>query len=518
MLMSDFLVSILTPLNNFVWGPVMLVLIVGTGLYLNIMLKFYPFRNWKKAYMCLWEGRKHKGEGEISPWNALMTAIAADVGTGNIVGVATAIAIGGPGALFWMWMTALVGMMTKFCEVMLSVLYREKTPAGNYVGGCMYFIKNGLGPRWKWLGTLFAIFGIIAAIMGIGGMVQANAIAVNVKSTFGISEWAVAGALLVISLGVLIGGVQRVGVVAGKLVPLMALFYVVLSLVIILSNIERVPGIFLWVVKDAFTPTAAQGGFAGATIMMAIRMGVARGVFSNEAGLGTAPMVHAASSAESPLVQASIGMLDVFIDTLIVCSMTGFVILIAVVPPDVPAVVLASNPGAQPGDPLWSCGMNGGLLSALAFLAVVCLENLVFARLPVMGVIPVMAPMAVVMVGVFEGPSAGAIFGVAAGVFCDSLYLTGGSMTLACTLMGLGSGLVSQYAFSASLIGCCICSAVSLVALDGVRVLFYLLRGEALEGLLRIAVPEVIYSLVLTLPIYLIIRTVYRRVGGEKLA
>ena len=367
MLMSDFLVSILTPLNNFVWGPVMLVLIVGTGLYLNIMLKFYPFRNWKKAYMCLWEGRKHKGEGEISPWNALMTAIAADVGTGNIVGVATAIAIGGPGALFWMWMTALVGMMTKFCEVMLSVLYREKTPAGNYVGGCMYFIKNGLGPRWKWLGTLFAIFGIIAAIMGIGGMVQANAIAVNVKSTFGISEWAVAGALLVISLGVLIGGVQRVGVVAGKLVPLMALFYVVLSLVIILSNIERVPGIFLWVVTDAFTPTAAQGGFAGATIMMAIRMGVARGVFSNEAGLGTAPMVHAASSAESPLVQASIGMLDVFIDTLIVCSMTGFVILIAVVPPDVPAVVLASNPGAQPGDPLWSCGMNGGLLSALAF-------------------------------------------------------------------------------------------------------------------------------------------------------
>ena len=363
--MSDFLVSILTPLNNFVWGPVMLVLIVGTGLYLNIMLKFYPFRNWKKAYMCLWEGRKHKGEGEISPWNALMTAIAADVGTGNIVGVATAIAIGGPGALFWMWMTALVGMMTKFCEVMLSVLYREKTPAGNYVGGCMYFIKNGLGPRWKWLGTLFAIFGIIAAIMGIGGMVQANAIAVNVKSTFGISEWAVAGALLVISLGVLIGGVQRVGVVAGKLVPLMALFYVVLSLVIILSNIERVPGIFLWVVKDAFTPTAAQGGFAGATIMMAIRMGVARGVFSNEAGLGTAPMAHAASTAESPLVQASIGMLDVFIDTLIVCSMTGFVILISTVTPESAAII--GNAKVQAGDPLWSSGVNGGLLSAMAF-------------------------------------------------------------------------------------------------------------------------------------------------------
>lgn len=363
--MSDFLVSILTPLNNFVWGPVMLVLIVGTGLYLNIMLKFYPFRNWKNAYVCLWQGRKHKGEGEISPWNALMTAIAADVGTGNIVGVATAIAIGGPGALFWMWMTALVGMMTKFCEIMLSVLYREKTPKGNYVGGCMYFVKNGLGPRWKWLGTLFAIFGIVAAIMGIGGMVQANAIAVNVNATFGVSKWVVAAVLLVLSLAVLIGGVKRVGDVAGKLVPLMAAFYIILSLVIICSHIERVPGIFLWVISDAFTPTAAQGGFAGATIMLAIRMGVARGVFSNEAGLGTAPMVHAASSAESPLVQASIGMLDVFIDTLIICSMTGFVILIAVVPPDAPAELLAH--GVVPGDPLWASGVDGGLLSALAF-------------------------------------------------------------------------------------------------------------------------------------------------------
>ena len=365
-LMSEFLTSILTPLNNFVWGPVMLVMLVGTGLYLNIGLKFYPFRNWKNAYKCLWQGRKHQSsEGEISPWNALMTAIAADIGTGNIVGVATAIAIGGPGALFWMWMTALVGMMTKFCEVMLSVKYREQTPAGNWVGGAMYFIKNGLGPRWKWLATAFAIFGITAALMGVGGMVQANAIAVNVNSTFGVSKWIVAAVLLATCLMVLVGGVKRVGIVSGKLVPFMAVFYVCLCLTIIFMHIEKLPSIFWWVVTDAFTPTAAQGGFAGATIMMAIRMGVARGVFSNEAGLGTAPMAHAASTAESPLVQASIGMLDVFIDTLIVCSMTGFVILISTVTPESAAII--GNAKVQAGDPLWSSGVNGGLLSAMAF-------------------------------------------------------------------------------------------------------------------------------------------------------
>ena len=365
--MEDFLVGVLSPINNFVWGPVMLVMLVGTGLYLNIGLKFFPFRNWMSAYKCLWQGRQHQSDrGEISPWNALMTAIAADIGTGNIVGVATAIAIGGPGALFWMWMTALVGMMTKFCEVMLSVKYREKTPAGNWVGGAMYFIKNGLGSRWKWLATAFAVFGSCACI-GTGAMVQSNAIAGNLQSSFGIPSWLVALVLLVLAAMVLLGGVKRIGSLSGKLVPFMAIFYIVLCLVIIVMHIELVPSVFLWVVTDAFTPTAATGGFVGSTVMLAIRMGVARGVFSNEAGLGTAPIAHAASTAESPLVQASIGMLDVFIDTLIVCSMTGFVILVAVVTPEMIANGTITNANVAAGSPLWCSGLNGGTLSALAF-------------------------------------------------------------------------------------------------------------------------------------------------------
>ncbi len=365
--MGELLTGILTSLNNFVWGPVMLVLLVGTGLYLNIGLKFYPFRNWYAAYKCLWQGRKDQSDkGEISPWNALMTAIAADIGTGNIVGVATAIAIGGPGALFWMWVTALVGMMTKFCEVMLSVKYREKTPAGNWVGGCMYFIKNGLGPKWTWLGYCFAIFGMMAACLGIGGMVQANAIAVIIDATVGVNKWVVCIVRLILAFAILIGGVKRIGAVAGRLVPFMAMVYIVLCLIIVVMHIEKVPSIFMWVITDAFTPTAAQGGFVGSTVMLAIRMGVARGIFSNEAGLGTAPMAHAASTAESPLVQASIGMLDVFIDTLIVCSMTGFIILIATVPPELAAEL---GSAVQAGDPLWCSGIDGGRLSAEAFSA-----------------------------------------------------------------------------------------------------------------------------------------------------
>ena len=286
----------------------MLVLLVGTGIYLNIALRFFSFRNWVRAYKCLWQGRSHQSEhGEISPWNALMTALAADIGTGNVVGVALAIAVGGPGALFWMWVTALVGMMTKFSEVLLSVHFREKTPAGNWVGGAMYFIKNGLGPKWVWLGTCFAVFGICACI-GTGGMVQAKAITDNISGTFGLPMWLCGLILVGLCVAVLLGGVRRIGAVAGKIVPFMAIMYVFMCLLIIGMNIEKVPSVFWWVISDAFQPTAATGGFVGATVMMAIRQGMARGIFSNEAGLGTAPMAHAASTAETPLVQASIGM------------------------------------------------------------------------------------------------------------------------------------------------------------------------------------------------------------------
>ena len=344
--------EILNQISGFVWGPIMLVLLVGTGFYLTLGLHFFSFRNWIPAYKCLWHGRKHQSkEGEISPWNALMTALAADIGTGNIVGVATAIAVGGPGALFWMWVTALVGMMTKFSEVLLSVYFREKTPAGNWVGGAMYFIKNGLGAKWKWLATLFAIFGMIACF-GIGAMVQANSISVNLEKTFSIPEWLTALLLLLFAGFVLIGGIKRVAQVTGKLVPYMALVYVAMCLIIILMHFTSIPRVFWWVVTDAFTPTAAEGGFAGASVMLAIRMGMARGIFSNEAGLGSAPMAHAASTAESPLVQASIGMLDVFIDTIIICSMTGFAILVSVTPE---------------GQSLWSSGISGGLLTSQAF-------------------------------------------------------------------------------------------------------------------------------------------------------
>ena len=277
----DSFISLVTSINNFVWGPVMLVLLVGTGLYLNIILRFFSFRNWMHAFHCLWQGREHQSEkGEISPWNALMTALAGDIGTGNIVGVATALAIGGPGALFWMWVTALVGMMTKFAEIILAMKYREKTPSGRWVGGAMYFIRNGLGRKWAWMGVFFSVFGIIACV-GTGNLVQVNAIAVSLQNTFSVPTWVTGIVLLFLLSLILLGGVKRIGAVAGRLVPFMAAIYIVFALIVIAMNITEVPRVFWWVISEAFTPTSAQGGFAGATVLLTIRMGVARGIFSN---------------------------------------------------------------------------------------------------------------------------------------------------------------------------------------------------------------------------------------------
>lgn len=228
-----------------------------------------------------------------------MTALAATVGTGNIVGVATAILAGGPGAVFWMWCTALVGMATKFAETVLAVHYREVTPAGNVVGGPMYYIKNGLGPKWTWMGTAFAIFGGIACF-GIGNMTQSNAISGSLATAFGISPKLTAAVIFILLAVVILGGVSRIGAVSGKLVPLMAAFYIACSLVIIAIHIEDVPRIFVLIIEEAFTPTAAQGGFLGATVWMAIRYGVARGVFSNEAGLGSAAIAPCHSHHGKP--------------------------------------------------------------------------------------------------------------------------------------------------------------------------------------------------------------------------
>lgn len=328
---QDALLSFLDTVGSVVWGPFMLLpLLVLTGAYLMIRLRFMPLRQIGPAFAHMWKGRKHSDdhEGELSPFNALMTSMAATVGTGNIVGVATAIMIGGPGAIFWMWLTALLGMATKFCEATLAVKYRETTPDGSYVGGPMYYIKNGLGDKWKWLAFLFALFGAVASF-GIGNMTQANAITANLHATIGIPEWITAIILLVLIGVVLVGGVKRIGSVAGLLVPIMALFYIFMGLTIMVLNYDKVGPAFGMIFSHAFAPAPAVGGFAGATILLSMRYGIARGLFSNEAGLGSAPIAHATAITNNPVRQGFLGMLDPFIDTVMVCSITAIVILIA---------------------------------------------------------------------------------------------------------------------------------------------------------------------------------------------
>jgi len=315
-------------IEGIVWGPITLILLVGTGLFLMVGLRFMPLRQIGAAFKALWQGRKSDGaDGEISPFNALMTALSATIGTGNIVGVAGAIAIGGPGAIFWMWITALVGMATKYAEAVLAVKYREVDEAGNHQGGPMYYIKNGLGKNWAWLAIAFSIFGALAAF-GIGNGVQANAVANALNNGFDIPNWITAVVLSSLTGLVLIGGINRIGLIAGKLVPIMSVFYVGGALIIIVMNISSVPDALWLIVKEAFSPTAVVGGTVGAVIMQAIQIGVARGVFSNEAGLGTAPIAHAAAKTNDPVKQGTIGMLGTFIDTIIICSMTAIVIIL----------------------------------------------------------------------------------------------------------------------------------------------------------------------------------------------
>lgn len=340
--------NIVNTINGFVWGPVMLVLILGTGLYLTIGLRGLSIRKIGYGFRQLFIGRRGSGEGDISPFNALMTSLSATVGTGNIVGVATAVGIGGPGALFWMWCTALVGMATKYSEAVLAVHYRETDERGRKVGGPMYYIRNGLGPRWAWLALCFALFGTLAGF-GIGNTVQANSVADALRTSFNVPEW-LSGILMAVLVGlVLLGGIRRIASVAGKLVPFMALLYLVVTLIILAINIGAIPEALLLVVKSAFSPVAAGGGFAGATIMLALRMGVARGIFSNEAGLGSAPIAHAAAETDNPVRQGTIAMLGTFIDTLVICTLTGLVLI---------------TTGA------WNSGEQGAALTNLAFNSV----------------------------------------------------------------------------------------------------------------------------------------------------
>lgn len=325
----EALQSILGEVSSFVWGPIMLVFLVGVGVYLTIGLKAIPWRKTFSAFATLWKSRSEKtSEGDITGFQALMTALSATVGTGNIAGVATAIVLGGPGAVFWMWMTALFGMATKYAEAVLAVHYRETDANGNHVGGPMYYIRNGLGKHWAWLGFLFAVFGMLAAF-GIGNTIQSNSVALAAEASFNIPVWITGLVMAVLAGVVILGGIRRIGKVAEKLVPLMAAFYILGSLTIIFTHIDAVPAAFMTIINDAFTGTAAAGGFAGASVWMAIRFGVARGVFSNEAGLGSAPIAHAAAKTNDPVKQGLIAMLGTFIDTLLICTMTALVIIIS---------------------------------------------------------------------------------------------------------------------------------------------------------------------------------------------
>ncbi|MDH5612789.1 MAG: sodium:alanine symporter family protein [Gammaproteobacteria bacterium] len=337
--------DLLNDLNGFVWGPAMLILILGTGLYLITGLRFMPLRYIGYGFRMLWAGRKKFGDGDIAPFKALMTSLAATIGTGNIAGVATAIFLGGPGALFWMWCTALVGMATKYAEAVLAVHYREIDEQGNHIGGPMFYIKNGLKKHWAWLGTAFAIFGALAGF-GIGNTIQANSVADVLNSKFGYSHLLSGLVMAAFVALVLIGGIKRIADVAGKLVPFMAITYVVAGLIVLILNASEIPAALSLIFTHAFTPVAATGGFAGAAVWAAIRFGVARGVFSNEAGLGSAPIAHAAATTDSPVRQGTIAMLGTFIDTLVICSITGLVIIVT---------------GA------WTSGETGAVLSSLAF-------------------------------------------------------------------------------------------------------------------------------------------------------
>ncbi len=318
----EFIEEIISTLSSLVWGPPMLVLLVGTGFYLTIILRGMQFRALPHALKLIWH-KEHSSEGDISHFAALTTALAATVGIGNIVGVATAITFGGPGAVFWMWMTGLVGMASKYSEAVLAVKYREKGEYGMR-GGPMYYLAKGAG--LPWLGGFFALFTTLATF-GIGNMTQANAVATIFFSTFSIKPW-ITGTILMLMTGlVILGGIKSIGRFTSLLVPFMIAIYFCASVIVLLLNAAEIPHALYLIFYHSFNPTAATGGFAGSVVASSMRYGIARGVFSNESGLGSAPIAAAAAKTEDPAKQALVSMTQTFIDTLIVCTMTALVIL-----------------------------------------------------------------------------------------------------------------------------------------------------------------------------------------------
>lgn len=340
------MVDFLNLIDGYVWGPPLLILLVGTGIFMTLRTGFVQILRLPLAFKLIFSTGKNKDAGDVSSFKSLCTALAATVGTGNIVGVATAIHAGGPGALFWMWLAAFFGMATKFSEGTLAVKYREVDKNGAIAGGPMFYIKNGMGEKWKWLGGLFAGFGVFAAIFGIGNTTQVNSIVDVVKITFNVDVVWSAAILFILVTAIIFGGLQSIAKTSSKIVPTMALIYFVTTVSILLMFADQIPAAIGLVLESAFTPTAATGGFLGASVMMAMQSGIARGLFSNESGLGSAPIVAAAAKTRWPAEQGLVSMTGTFIDTIIICTLTGLTIIVS-------------------GQ--WSADLNGAALTSAAF-------------------------------------------------------------------------------------------------------------------------------------------------------
>lgn len=361
----------LNAIDSFVWGPPLLVLLIGTGLMLTVRLHLLQVFRLPRALKLIFTA-KNQGDGDVDSFKALCTALAATVGTGNIVGVATAIHAGGPGAIFWMWMAAFVGMATKYAEGCLAVKYRTVDKNGDISGGPMYYIENGLGKKFKPLAFLFAFFGVLVAFFGIGTFAQVNSIVEIMKLATDVPIEYTAVILTIVVAAVTIGGLQSISKVAAKIVPAMAIIYIISTVGFLIAFYDKVPAAIEQIIVCAFTPTAAAGGFLGATVLMAMRNGVARGVFSNESGLGSAPIVAAAAKTKWPAEQGLISMTGTFIDTIIICTLTGLVIVVS---------------GAWTGD------LNGAALTNSAFLQaypawgsmILCIGLTLFAFTTILG-------------------------------------------------------------------------------------------------------------------------------------
>ena len=347
--------QLLNDVNNFVWGPIMLALLVGTGVFLTVRLKFLPWRNLMYAIRMIFE-KKDQHEGDISPFQSLMTALSATVGTGNIVGVATAMVLGGPGALVWMWVSALFGLSTKYGESVLAVKYRETNSVGEMSGGPMYAMKNGIGGAFgSVMATLFALFAVFSSF-GIGNMTQANSIASAIQASFGVSTTTTGAVITVLSLLILVRGIRSIGAVSSVIVPLMAALYFIAAIVAILTNISAIPAGVAEIFRMAFSMDAVTGGVGGsivASMLTAMRWGVARGVFSNEAGMGSAPIAAAAARTDHPSRQGYVNMTGTFFDTMIICMLTG--------------LVIASSGALGMTDPATGKLVSGANLTILAF-------------------------------------------------------------------------------------------------------------------------------------------------------